>query len=352
MISPAVSTGTVCPFPMVWPSSVNDSEATLLDCTETYAQRLGTGFAVFRALCVFIPLVVGLVLVFQLYKLKLHVARQSSLARMRDHSSFPFFINALIFNLLLFLQHIDLFGFYGLMPIQVYFTLSELSAASFMIMAVLLVDFWMRCAKFGAKHGFPPKMLALFLCLVVFNFLAWTFISFGDLDRFVMYRTIKFAGGAILVLGFFLQAARSVRQMHHTLSSSSKGINDSNDVQKKRMVRALVRKFYQFSVILFFAMLAMLMNAILGALKAAKTGIWNWHVSFFDQLEPLPVVVRVAFLLGCVASLLFFRVPPTDSNKPVGEHMRSPMLSSKLGVTSYGSKEPMSPENKRRSIPF
>lgn len=332
---------------MVWPSSVNNSEATLLDCTETYAQRLGTGFAVFRAVCVVVPLVVGLALVFQLYKLRLHVARQGSLVRMRDHSSFPFFVNVLVFNLLVLIQHIDLLGFYGLMPIQVCFALSELSAASFMIMAVLLVDFWMRCAKFGAKHGFPPRMLALFVGLVVFNFLAWTLISFGDLDRFVMYRTIKFAGGAVLVLGFFLQAARSVRQMRHTLSSSSKGgggVNDSDDAQKKRMVRALVRKFSQFSVILLFAMFTMLISAIVGALRAARTGVWNWHISFFDQLEPLSVAIRVVFLLGCVASLLFFRVPPraAGSSTPVGEHLRSPNTS-KLGMTSYGSKEPMSP---------
>ncbi|KAH9256343.1 hypothetical protein BASA81_005564 [Batrachochytrium salamandrivorans] len=309
-----VDTGTICPFPLIWPSNSLDQNITLAvstDCTITYADRLGAGYIVIQCMALVIPMFSLVVLLWQLFELRRYTKRKSTYYRLRDNAAFGFFICAINFNICLALQGVDLFNFHGLYPVEFYALLDELIASFFMALAVLLVDFWIRCAKFKSKVGFPPRQLFALLLLIVLNFVGWIIVGISDPAHYRVYEGIKSLGGGILLSSFFIKAVFTVRELRNSLASSSLNVSDHS----KRAVRILVRKFAQFSFVLLFAVCVLMVNGIIVLVTAAETNEWHWKVNFYLQPDPLLYTMRGLFFLGSLACLLFFRVPNNKENQ-------------------------------------
>lgn len=312
-----VDTGTICAFPSIWPSGALDrniSLAVAADCTVAYSERLGAGYYAMQCAALIVPMFSLAVLLWQLLALKRFMKHKSSYYRLRDNAAFGFFVCAIGFNVCLVIDSIDLFNFHGMYPVEFYALWTELVACFLVAVAVLLVDFWVRCAKLRSKVGFPPAQLAALLVLVGLNFVGWTVVAIIDVAHYRAYEGIKSLGGGVLLCGFFVKAVFTVRALRDSLNASDHG---------KRAVRVLVRKFAYFSVVLLFAVGLLVVNAIVVLSTAAETDEWHWKVDFFLQPDPLLYLLRVLYLMGSVACMLFFRVSNSPSSNHVENHVEN-----------------------------
>lgn len=306
----AIDTGTVCPFPMAWPSSMNFSSDPA-DCTETYAQRLGAAHVALQVVLCVVSFACFFGLLFRMTQLRRYAHAQHQ--RWRDQPSFFFMVFGLMFLGLFSLENLDVFAFHGWYPAELYYVLDELVAASLIACAVVAVDFWVRLARGigNEKQGLPAREKWLILFCVFANFFGWIVVGVSDPSRFYLYESIKSFGGSVILLGFLYRSGMAVYKLHRTLSKSgsSGSAGTTKQMQSTRKAaRVLLRKFGQFSVILLVAALALLVNGVL-ALRLDEGMDWRWKVVLDKQYDEVQIVLRAVYLLGALAVVSFFRVP-------------------------------------------
>lgn len=346
-----VDTGTICPFPRIYPATYNASKAPpqVEDCTLTYAQRLNTEFRAIQLFAIIIPAVSFAMLLHQLVLLK---RRQNKLSRTTSlwyNPSFEFFLCALVYNILLVLQSVDLFNFLGIYPAELYCLLEESMATAFLSMAVLLVDFWVRCAKFKSRVGLPKAEKIGFITLIAFNFVGWIIVGVADPAHYKVYEIIKSFDGMFILCLFLYKGYMSARTLTQALSISSDEVKHANPQINEQAVKVLRKRFLQFSFVIVLAAVLLFVNGVVVLINAIETGVWHWKIDFFEQLDPLQVVLRVLFLFGSIMSLVFFKAPERNAEakkgKKVGEIVDEAGndTGSKLNLITGGSKLVSSP---------
>lgn len=317
-----IETGTVCRFPYIWPEAINFS-TNPADCTQTFGQRLGTGHDVFQAVLLIIGVTSLVIFIRRLYLLKQYTKRKG--VSFVGFPTFPYFICVCLFAFFFSLESFDVFAFRGWYPAPLYYLLDELVAASLISVAIVLVDFWVRCARGmgNQRIGMQPYEKNFLIVITYCNFLGFIVAGIVDSPRFKLYEALKSFVGATIVIFFLVRSAIAVnalrRTLKHTLTDSSKehSTAEENDRDKntRKAAKTLIRKYAQFCVILVIAALALVVNAFL-SLQLDNGLNWQWTVRFADQYDAVQIVLRVIYMLCCLAGMSFFRVP-RDHDQPV-----------------------------------
>ena len=189
-----VGTKTVCPFPYAFPAGVTNG--TVEQCTVTFAERLDPGWLVYQLVqlvfyaCIGIP-ILGL----RLYKLRVaFVAKGRSYTKT---TQFRVYITGLVLSLLAIVSSIDPRGYRGWMPVYVFHVVDQILGASFVLLALMILDFWNKTANLMRKTGVTimdvtfkivfVSTLVVFLLLLVIG----TIYS----EYFYLVEAVKLLGG-------------------------------------------------------------------------------------------------------------------------------------------------------------
>lgn len=189
-----VGTKSICPFPFTFPLGVVN--ATAVDCTVTFAERLDPGWLVYQVVQLLFYSLVGMpILSYRLYKL-----RETFQKRGRDYTKatqFKVYVAGIWLSLLGFLTAVDPRGYRNWMPVYVFHTLAQVLGASFVLLALMVLDFWTKTANLMRRTGvtlmdvtFKVVVISTLAVFVLLLVLGMVFT-----DYFYLIESVKLFGG-------------------------------------------------------------------------------------------------------------------------------------------------------------
>lgn len=301
-----VNTNTVCPFPYTTPDGIiNASDPS--ECTVTYAEALGAGHTALQVLLVLTGVVGVVVFGYRIYALKKYCEAKRLVYY--KHATLVHFVLCFAFNLFLIVGSFDVFGFWDIMPVQVYAAIDEICASLAITNGLMVVRFLYKMSN-GVHNPKKKESMILTYSTVVaiwINFIGFMIASLVDYPRYRLYDGLKCLVGAIILFVFAIFASVFAIKLRILMMSMASQLNDRTHLE--RHLHTLRVKHLRFSIVLLLAVIALLVNAAISITAEDK----RWTLAIDELPDPAQIGFRIIFILNTIITITLFRVPSLNS---------------------------------------
>eukprot|EP00516_Mucochytrium_quahogii_P006342 CAMPEP_0203757342 /NCGR_PEP_ID=MMETSP0098-20131031/10450_1 /ASSEMBLY_ACC=CAM_ASM_000208 /TAXON_ID=96639 /ORGANISM=" , Strain NY0313808BC1" /LENGTH=424 /DNA_ID=CAMNT_0050649547 /DNA_START=384 /DNA_END=1658 /DNA_ORIENTATION=+ len=356
---------TGCPFPRTY-SNENleklkqnpDMQFNKELCVQTFADFYGIPWIVFQAVIGLFALFMLALCVRRLIKLRHYAALLN-----RPYMSFAqakVYCCAFTLSFCLVVEMVDPGCFRGYLPAPVYFLLDECMAATTVILALVIVDFWAMCAK-GMRRGetgLPKGVFTTMSVLLFCNFVGFELAGMLLPDHYFFFEGIKSAVATLLIISIGVVAWVNMRSIEASFLSLTPDLEDEQTTSpivvtipeetneptenagqttrcfrckarkktknpQKVLVIRLRRKLAQFCVVLALGVAVMLSDSIISFTQTTQ----SWQYDVFDYAGVAILVgIKVLYSLAIALSLHFFRVPTNKPDEMITSNRRTTKL--------------------------
>ena len=301
---------TPCPFPWTTPAQPLDvNTTTAANCTATYAQVLDPFYTVLQGIMGAFGAVY--VVAFSLRFVQLDRFARAQHRRLTETTQFEFQALGLAFSTFLLLESVDLFGFRGILPPEVYFISDEFLAAILYWITIGLTDFWLRLGGGIEKAKGLARLEKAFMRVgSVVCFVGFTAIGIIDYQRYFLYEGIKSLVMAAFLVFLLVRSLGAVLRLQKMLQDSSV-VDRSSPSNNDKAVTVLRQKFGTIAVLMLVGSLALTVNFLisLGLFEEGTDLAANWPWRYAPEFDPVQVVLKLLWITAISTLYFTFRVP-------------------------------------------
>lgn len=300
-----VSTGTVCAFPY---TSLASTPLLPSDCTHTYGEALGPAFIVLHALNVIASVAGMCILSLQFWRLKIYCEERKY--SMWDQRPTVHFLFTFFFCMFWFLASVDLFGYWGFMPIEAYAIFDDCVGACGISNFILVTHFIGQVAQ-GVKKAdtwtrVTNVLVKVALVSVWIDFVGFTSLAVSFSEFHGVFAALKRFGGVFILVGFMIVSTFFANIVRKTMVQTVEMTHsESSKSELLEMVATLRRKQARMIAVCSVTSLALFVSAILTVSQKTR----RWTITFADSPNLPQVVFCLIYLLVLVTCVYIFRVP-------------------------------------------
>ena len=296
-----VHTNTICPFPYTTPLGVNAT--TPADCTVTYGEALGAGHIILQIFLLTTGSIGCLIFAWRLHALWVYCKLKHS-----SYVEHPMFIHLALcfsFNAFMIAGSADVFGFWGLMPIEAYAILDEFCATLAITNGVLTLRFLHKMARGNHQRSKEIAQIITRITIgaVILNFFGFAIVSVIDQAHYKLYDGLKTVFGFIILTFFNLATTYFAIMIHRVLKDALNIAADRKGAEFQ--IQTLKTKHLRFTIVVFLAALACLVNGIV-SLSASDL---SWSMPLAEMPDPAQIGLRSVYMLNTYLTIYIFNVP-------------------------------------------
>jgi hypothetical protein len=331
------STLTPCPFPFTTPPNNNTpnnnnttnittvtTTTTEQQCTITYAQRVGTSFAILQWTCVICSGMTCIILLFRLKRLTKNIQHKftnaSSMSEIKFTHRELFIMIGIPFSFSMFLSNVDCRGYNNFLPPQVFSFMDDITVSSALNLGIVMEHFLITISVLNTKSFFQPQHLLLArnsaMIILYCNMIGFSIIEFCDTSRFLIYSLTKYIIAGIIVAIIMIMLLISTFNLIRVILRQMAFVKANNveDTFWKKTGRILTAKF----IILYVAWAGALFGCVTladGCVSQMQTyHTSNWISVPIDTLPVNLIIIKAAEMVGCIILLTFFGLPHSNNH--------------------------------------
>lgn len=300
-----VNTKTVCAFPFAAPPGVNATVPS--DCTITYGQALGAGHIVMQTILLATGALGTAVFGYRLIALRRYCTTKN--IPYKTHPTLVHFVLCFVFGLFLVISSIDPYGFWGVLPIEMYAVFDEICAATAISNGLMIVRFLYKMSHnmTNPKKRDANLMVYCTVAAVWVNFVGFIIPGVIDHPNFKLYEGLKSTFGALILIIFLYLARQYALQLREFMCQMASQVNDRKRLD--RNIKTLDKKQFRFSSLVAFGSLVLIANAVLSFTTPDR----SWTLVVAELPDPAQIAIRVVYILNTLVTISFFRVPSSTS---------------------------------------
>jgi hypothetical protein len=211
----------------------------------------------------------------------------------------------IIFNIFMILGSIDLYGFWGFVPVDAYAVFDEVTAASAFSTGVLTAEFMYKIA-----HGLAPKRRDNFpvitwitVGLIWLNFVGLAILQIFYHNQYYLFEAIKGFAGCAIALEFLTATTYYSLKVRDILQESMKMLVDKS--QSEAQLRLLKSKHRRYTVVVTISAISLFALGIV----SITNDDYSWTLAIADLPDPLQISLHVLYILADMLYLYLFKAP-------------------------------------------